>query len=176
MEPGQVSPPLRSENAIHFVKVLERKAPFSDLVTQTQARHILIKTTALRNDDEAKALLQNIRTAVMKGEDFAPLAKKYSEDPGSALKGGDLGWTVPGQMVPEFEQVLASTAKGAISAPFHSEFGWHILQVQDRRQQDMSADMMRQQAKVILRKRHYEDELPRWLKEMRDRAYVQIKL
>ncbi|HQQ62103.1 MAG TPA: peptidylprolyl isomerase [Pseudomonadales bacterium] len=176
MEPGQVSPPLRAENAIHIVKVMERKAPFSDLITQTQARHILVKTSAVRNDDEAKALLQNIRAAVLKGGDFAALAKKYSEDPGSAMKGGDLGWTTPGQMVPEFDQMMNNTAKGDISAPFHTQFGWHILQVQDRRQQDMSAEMMRVQVKNLLRKRQYDDELPRWLKELRDKAYVQVKL
>lgn len=176
MEPGEVSSPLRSEHGIHLVKVLERKAPFSDLVTQSSVRHILVTTSAVRNDDEARALLQNVRAAVLKGGDFAAFARKYSEDPGSATKGGDLGWIMPGQMVPEFEQVAANTKKGEISSPFHTQFGWHILQVQDRRQQDMSEEMMRQQVKSILRKRQYEDELPRWLKELRDKAYVKIKL
>ena len=176
MDAGQVSPPLRSDRGIHLIKVMERKAPFSDLVTQTQARHILVKTSAIRNDEEAEATLQKIRAALLKGADFVALAKQYSEDPGSALKGGDLGWTLPGQMVPEFDKTMDATAKGEISAPFKSQFGWHILQVQDRRQQDMSTEMMRQQVKGLLRKRQYDDELPRWLKELRDKAYVQIKL
>ncbi len=176
LEAGQVSAPLRSDRGIHVVKVLEKKNPFSDLVMQTHARHILVKTSAVRNDEEAQALLVSVRAAALKGGDFAALAKKYSEDPGSALKGGDLGWSNPGQMVPEFEQTADNTAIGQISPPFRSQFGWHILQVLERRQQDMSSDMMRQQVKMVLRKRQYEDELPRWMKELRDKAYVQIKL
>jgi peptidyl-prolyl cis-trans isomerase SurA len=120
-------------------------------------------------------LLQKISASVQKGGDFAALAKKYSEDPGSAMKGGDLGWTSPGQMVPEFEQMAANTDVGKVSPPFRSQFGWHILQVLERREQDMSEQILRQQAQMILRKRQFQDELPRWLKELRDNAYVQIK-
>ena len=144
-------------------------------ISQTHARHILIKPSAIRDDQEAEALLQKISASVQKGGDFAALAKKYSEDPGSAMKGGDLGWTSPGQMVPEFEQMATNTDVGKVSPPFRSQFGWHILQVLERREQNMSEQILRQQAQMILRKRQFQDELPRWLKELRDNAYVQIK-
>lgn len=144
-------------------------------VSQSHVRHILIKPSAIRNDEETQALLQKIANAVQKGGDFAALAKKYSEDPGSAMKGGDLGWTSPGQMVPEFEQMAANTEPGKVSLPFHTQFGWHILQVLERREQDMSEQILRQNAQMILRKRQFQDELPRWLKELHDKAYIQIK-
>lgn len=145
-------------------------------VQQSHARHILIKPSAIRNDEESEALLKKLAAAVQKGGDFAALAKKYSEDPGSALKGGDLGWSSPGQMVPEFEQVVDNTAPGEVSQPFRTQFGWHIVQVLERREQDMTEEILRKQAQMILRKRQFQDELPRWLKELRDKAYVQIKL
>lgn len=144
-------------------------------VSQAHAQHILIKPSAIRNDDESRVLLQKIRAAIQKGGDFAALAKKYSDDPGSALKGGDLGWTSPGQMVPEFEKMIADTNIGTVSEPFRTQFGWHIVQVLERREQDMSEQILRQQAQMILRKRQFQDELPRWLKELRDQAYIQIK-
>ncbi len=146
------------------------------LVPQSHTRHILIKTSAVRNDEEAQALLQKIRAKLAQGEDFGDLATRYSEDPGSALKGGDLGWVMQGQMVPQFEEVMNGMDLQYVSAPFRSEFGWHILQVMERRQQDMNDEIMRKQAQMILRKRQFQDELPRWLKELRDKAYVQIKL
>ncbi len=155
---------------------LAMQAADAEPVSQSHTRHILIKPSAIRNDEETQALLQKISAAVQKGGDFAALAKKYSEDPGSAMKGGDLGWTSPGQMVPEFDQVVADTEPGKVSPAFRTQFGWHIVQVLERRKQDMSEQILRQQAQMILRKRQFQDELPRWLKELRDRAYIQIKL
>lgn len=143
-------------------------------INQTQARHILIKPSAIRNDDETRALLSKIQNVVQQGGDFSALAKKYSEDPGSALKGGDLGWVSPGQVVPEFESAMNNTEIGSVSDPFQTQFGWHVVQVLDRRAQNMSETIMRQQAQMILRKRKFQDELPRWLKELRDQAYVKI--
>ncbi len=165
----------------NFLKSEEGRRMASDAAIETpiqqiHARHILIRPTAIRNDADAEALLQKLRSAVERGGDFAALAKKYSEDPGSALKGGDLGWVSPGQMVPEFEKEMVATPIGSTSPPFHSQFGWHIVQVLERREQNMSEQLMRQQAQQILRKRQFQDELPRWLKELRDKAYVQIKL
>ncbi len=157
-------------------RYLAQRAAAQEPISQTHARHILVKTSAVRNDDEAAALLNKLRAQLLKGADFTAAAKQYSEDPGSMLKGGDLDWTSPGQMVPEFEAAMKATEINQISAPFRSQFGWHILQVLDRRQQDMSEAILRQQAQNILRKRQYQDELPRWLKELRDRAYVQIKV
>ena len=163
---------LRSEEG----RMLASQQAAEQRMAQSHTRHILLKTSAVRNDDEAKALLQKIRARLAQGEDFGELARRYSEDPGSALKGGDLGWVMPGQMVPEFEQMMDSMELNYVSAPFRTQFGWHILQVMERRDQDMSEEIMRKQAEIILRKRRYQDELPRWLKELRDKAYVQIKL
>jgi peptidyl-prolyl cis-trans isomerase SurA len=146
------------------------------LMPQSHTRHILIKTSAVRNDDESKALLQSIRAKIAQGEDFGDLAKNYSEDPGSALKGGDLGWVMQGQMVPQFEEVMNGMDLQYVSAPFRTQYGWHILQVLERRQQNMSDEILKKQAQIFLRKRQYQDELPRWLKELRDKAYVKIKL
>ena len=146
------------------------------LMPQSHTRHILIKTSAVRNDDESQALLQSIRAKIAQGEDFGDLAKRYSEDPGSALKGGDLGWVMQGQMVPQFEEVMNGMEIQYVSAPFRTQYGWHILQVLERRQQNMSDEILKKQAQIFLRKRQYQDELPRWLKELRDKAYVKIKL
>lgn len=157
-------------------RYLAQQAAAREPVTQAHVRHILVKTTAIRNDDEVKALLTQVKKQVEDGKDFALYARRFSEDPGSALKGGDLDWISPGQMVPEFEQVVAGTPVGEVSPPFQTQYGWHILQVLEMRQQDMSEQVLRQQASIILRKRQYQDELPRWLKELRDKAYVQIKL
>lgn len=155
---------------------LATEAAVNAPVQQIHARHILVQPTAIRNDSEAEALLLKLHNAVERGGDFAALARKYSEDPGSSLKGGDLGWISPGQMVEEFEKEMAATPTGGVSMPFRSQFGWHIVQVLERREQDMSDKLLRQQAQMILRKRQFQDELPRWLKELRDKAYVQIKL
>ncbi len=153
---------------------LAMQAAIDKPINQTHARHILIKPSAIRNDEETRALLEKIHSVVTQGGDFAALAKKYSEDPGSALKGGDLGWVSTGQVVPEFEAVMNNTSAGSVSEPFQTQFGWHVVQVQDRRAQNMSEAILRQQAQIILRKRQFQDELPRWLKELRDQAYVKI--
>lgn len=155
---------------------LATQAAIDTPIKQTHARHILIKPSAIRNDEETRALLQKIHDVVQKGGDFAALAKKYSEDPGSAMKGGDLGWVSTGQVVPEFEAAMNDTATGSVSEPFQTQFGWHVVQVLDRRIENMSEKILRQQAQIILRKRHFQDELPRWLKELRDQAYVKINL
>lgn len=157
-------------------RMLASQQPAGQRVPQLHVRHILVKTSEVRNDEEAEALLQQIRKRLAQGEDFGDLAKLYSQDPGSAMKGGDLGWVAPGQMVPEFESVMATTPVNYISPPFRTEFGWHVLQVQESREQDVTDELLRKQATVILRKRRYQDELPRWLKELRDKSYVQIKL
>ena len=112
---------------------------------------------------------------MLAGDDFAELAKEFSEDPGSGLKGGELGWSTPGMFVPEFEQTMNSIAVDEISAPFSSQFGWHILQVTELRKQDFSGDILRNRAENMLRQRKYEEELQVWLQEIRDEAFIEIK-
>ena len=106
---------------------------------------------------------------------FEEIAKQYSDDAGSGSQGGSLGWAQPGQMVPEFEQVMFNTDPGQISAPFESRFGWHILKVEDRRQQDMGEEMQANQARSSIRQRKYNEELQNWLREIRSQAYIELK-
>jgi peptidyl-prolyl cis-trans isomerase SurA len=127
------------------------------------------------SDDEARELASSLKSRIEGGEDFADLAREYSEDIGSAQEGGDLGWTSPGQMVPEFERAMADTAVGEISDPVRSEFGWHILEVEDRRDEDMTDKAIRNRAMGYLHNRKYQEELDAWLRQIRDEAFVDIK-
>ena len=176
LKPGEVSAPIRSDAGLHLLKLYERRGGGEQLISQSKVRHILIKPNEIRSDDDAKNMLLGMKADVLAGADFAVLAKENSEDIGSALQGGDLGWSLPGQFVPQFEQIMNQTAVGEMSEPFRSQFGWHLLEVTDRRSQDFSADIKRKQAENILRSRKYEEELQIWLREIRDEAFVDIKL
>lgn len=176
LEKGQVSEPARSPAGFHILTVYDKRGGEQQTEQQSKVRHILVKPSAILSDEEAKAKLEKLRQRVLNGEDFAALAKEHSEDIGSMLSGGDLGWSRPGMFVAEFENVMAKMKEGEISEPFRSQFGWHILQVQERRQEDITDDMLRDKAARILTSRRFEDELQIWLREMRDEAYVDIKL
>ncbi|MDQ2077591.1 peptidylprolyl isomerase [Marinimicrobium sp. ABcell2] len=174
---GQVTAPLRSGAGFHILKAHETRSRRDDsIIEQTRARHILIKTSELIDDAAAERRLSDIRQRILDGEDFAALAREHSEDIGSMLQGGDLGWSNPGQMVPAFEQVMAQSEPGDISEPFQSRFGWHILQVQERRKKDMSDVMLRNEAAEMLRERRFDEELQTWLAEIREEAYIEVKL
>jgi peptidyl-prolyl cis-trans isomerase SurA len=175
MDIGQVSDPIRSGAGYHLLKLYERRGGGEQLVEQHFARHILVKPNQIRDQETTVALLNELRDRSIAGEDFAALAKEFSEDPGSALKGGELGWSTPGMFVPEFEQTMGSIALNEVSAPFSSQFGWHILQVTDRRNEDFSTNIMRNRAQNMLRERKYEEELQVWLQEIRDEAFIDIK-
>jgi peptidyl-prolyl cis-trans isomerase SurA len=177
LKPGDVSEPQRSNAGFHILKLYEKRGgQQQEVVTQNRSRHILLKPSAILTDEQAKAKLEKIRQQIIDGADFAALAKEHSEDIGSALQGGDLGWANPGQFVPEFEQRTQNLPVGEISEPFRSQFGWHILQVQDRREQDMTDELIRMKARNMLMSRRFEDELQLWQRELRDEAYVDIKL
>ena len=145
------------------------------MVAQTSVRHILIKPSEIMTDEQARELAADLKRRAQDGEDFGELAREYSEDIGSAQEGGDLGWTSPGQMVPEFEQAMTDTPVGEISDPVRSQFGWHIVNVLDRRDQDMSQEAARNQAMDYLHSRKYQEELDAWLRQIRDEAFVDIK-
>ena len=132
----------------------------------------------LAKGDEAKtkALVESLYSRIEAGEDFAALAKSYSEDPGSALNGGDLNWIDPNVLVPEFRQVMANTPQGQLSKPFQTQYGWHVLEVLGRRATDSTEQAREQQAMTVLRNRKYDEELQTWLRQIRDEAYVEIKL
>ena len=172
---GEVSQPIRSAAGYHLIKLYERRGGEEQLVEQHFARHILIKPNQIRDQKTTINQLNELRKRSIAGEDFAILAKEFSEDPGSALSGGELGWSTPGMFVPEFEQTMSTIAVNDISEPFASQFGWHILQVTERRQQDFSSEILRNKAQSMLRQRKYEEELQVWLQEIRDEAFIEIK-
>jgi len=175
LEIDQVSEPIRSDAGYHLIKLYERKGGGEQLVEQHFARHILIKPNQIRDEATVVSQLTELRERIKAGEDFALLTKEFSEDPGSALNGGELGWSTPGMFVPEFEQTMGSIELNEVSAPFLSQFGWHILQVTERRNQDFSENITRNRAQNLLRQRKYEEELQVWLQEIRDEAFVEIK-
>lgn len=176
LEVGDISKPARSGAGFHILKLNDKRGETKQIVNQTKARHILLKTSAILNDDQAQQKLSELRKQIMAGADFAQLAKEHSEDIGSKLSGGDLGWASPGQFVPIFESTMAATEEGAISEPFKSQFGWHILQVQERRAEDMTENALRMKARNILLGRRFEDEVQLWIQEMRDNAFIEIKI
>ncbi|GAA6153840.1 peptidylprolyl isomerase [Pseudoteredinibacter isoporae] len=176
MAKGDVSSPIRSDAGFHILKLYDQRGGEETIVEQAKVRHILVKPSTILSDNEAFEKISHIREELQGGADFAELAKNHSEDIGSMLSGGDLGWSTPGQFVPEFEATMKATEVGAISEPFRSQFGWHILKVDERRQQDFTDTVIRNQAANIIGKRRFEEELPNWLQEIRDEAYVEIKL
>jgi peptidyl-prolyl cis-trans isomerase SurA len=177
MKAGDISHPIRSPSGFHIIKVLEVRGGTEQFVQQTKVRHILIKPNEIRSEAESQHLIEDIRKRILSGkEDFAVLAKTYSDDPGSALQGGDLGWVNPGTMVPEFESRMASAKPKELSEPFRSQFGWHILQVEERRNQDMSEEFRRGRARQMLHRRKFDEELETWLQEIRQESYVEVKL
>ena len=175
LEPGEISNPVRSGAGFHLLKLYDQKGGEEKLIEQHFSRHILLTPNEIRNEDDTVALLNEIRKKLQAGEEFISQAKEYSEDPGSALKGGELGWSTPGSFVPIFEQTMNSIALNDISEPFKSQFGWHILQVTDRRMQDFSDEILRNRADNLLRQRKYSEELQVWLQKIRDEAYIEIK-
>jgi peptidyl-prolyl cis-trans isomerase SurA len=176
MDVGDVSPPIASGSGLHIVKLLEQRGAGTQKEEQALLRHILVMPSEIRTPEQTEALIRDIYSRVQAGEDFAELAVEFSEDPGSALAGGDLGWTSGTEFVPAFRAVMAATATGTISEPFKSDYGWHILEVQDRREQDMSEEARKDMALQILHGRRFEEELEKWLKELRDEAYVDLRL
>ncbi|WP_313659721.1 peptidylprolyl isomerase [Acinetobacter variabilis] len=176
LQTGQTSELIPAADGVHVLKLLERKGGEQKaLVPQYQTRHILIQTSEVVSPENAKQMIDSLYTRLKQGEDFAVLASTFSNDTGSARDGGSLGWVSPGVMVPEFEQRMKSTAVGQISEPFQSQFGWHILQVTDTRQQDMTQEYQERMARQILGERQFDAELDSWLRETRSNAYVEIK-
>ena len=174
LEPGQTTEPLRSPSGFHLLHLRETRGG-SIIAPQTKVRHILLKPSEIRTDDETRELAADLRRQVLEGADFGELARAYSEDVGTAQEGGELGWANPGQMVPEFENIMDSTSIDGVSQPFQTPFGWHILQVLERRQEDVSLIVARNRAREILHKRKYQEELDAWLRKIRDEAFVDIK-
>ena len=176
MQVGEISKPLRSPNGFHILKLTNRRGGSSPLlVDQTHARHILIKLSEVVSEKEAKQKMDSIKERLDNDTKFEDMARQYSED-GSANSGGDLGWVNPGDTVPQFEQAMNDLAPGAISAPVRSPFGWHIIQVIERRKQDMSKEAARLKARQEIRARKADEAYQDWIRELRDRAFVELRL
>ncbi|AXY60332.1 peptidylprolyl isomerase [Acinetobacter sp. WCHAc010052] len=176
IEPGQTTELISVRDGIHILKLLERKGSEQKaIIPQYKVRHILIQPTEVVSPDNAKQMIDSIYNRLKAGQNFAELASTFSTDPGSARDGGSLGWVSPGVMVPEFEEKMKNTPVGQISEPFQSQFGWHILEVTDTRQQDMTSEYQQRMARQILGERQYDAELDSWLREIRSNAFVEIK-
>lgn len=173
MEPGQISDVIRSPSGFHIIKIEDKRGGQKAMIEQTLARHILIKTNALVSDEEARARLESLKRRIEGGDSFATLARAYSEDKGSAIDGGKLGWSTPGSFVPAFEETMNKLEIGQISEPFKSQFGWHIIEVLDRRKQDDTLKLLRNRARQLIGERKREEELRLWLRRIRDEAYVE---
>lgn len=172
---GEASDLIRSTSGYHIITALDKRGGTEQWVKQRQARHILIAPSEIRSDRQAKEIIDKLYDRVSNGDDFAELARSNSDDPVSAIDGGDLGWVSPGQMVPEFEEVMARTPVGETSEPFRSPYGWHILQVLESRDQDIGAMVQANQARQLIYRRKFEEELVLWLQELKSEAFIEIK-
>ncbi len=176
LQVGELSPPLRSPNGFHILKLTNKRGGNSPLVIeQTHARHILIKLSEVTTEKEGKLKMDSIKERLDNGEKFEVLARQFSEDT-TASNGGDLGWVNPGDTVPQFEKAMNELKYNEISAPVRSQFGWHIIQVIERRKQDMSKEAARLKARQEIRTRKADEAYQDWIRELRDRAYVELKL
>ncbi|MDF1587951.1 MAG: peptidylprolyl isomerase [Gammaproteobacteria bacterium] len=175
MKVSEVSKVLRSGSGYHLVKLAEKKSEETHLVKQTLASHILIRTNELVTDSDAELRLNQLRERILNGDDFAELARAHSDDTGSAIEGGSLGWTSPGVMVPEFEEKMNALAIGELSDVFKSRFGWHLIKVIERREENMAEEFKRNKAREQIRIRKINEELENWLRELRDEAYVEYR-
>ncbi len=176
LKKGQLTAILRSPNGFHILKLNDRRGASSPMVIeQTHVRHILVKTSEVVSEDEAKHKLETVKERLANGGDFAELARLYSED-ASAAGGGDLGWVNPGDTVPQFEEAMNALQPGQVSALVKTQFGWHLIQVMERRQQDMTREAARFKARQEIRARKGDEAYQDWVQELRDRAYVDIRL
>ncbi len=176
MQVGEISQPLRSPNGFHILKLTNRRGGASTLmIDQTHARHILIKLTEVVSEKDGKQKMDTIKERLDNGVKFEEMARQYSED-GSASSGGDLGWVNPGDTVPAFEKAMNDLGPGEISEPVRSPFGWHIIQVIERRKQDMSKEAARLKARQEIRARKSDEAYQDWVRELRDRAFVEMRL
>ena len=176
MAVGDVAGPVKSGQGYHLIKLLDKRgAQAEGQIPQKKVRHILIKPNEIRTDEEARELAEKLRTEIEAGEDFATVAKRYSDDPGSALSGGDLGWNRTGVFVPRFEEELQRAKLNELSHVFKTEHGYHILEVTDTRIEDFTERFKQGQAENYLRRQKFDEELENWIREIRSNAFVEFK-
>ena len=173
---GETTEPFTSDSGFHIVKLIEKRGGVDLRVNQALVRHILIQPNEIRTQEQTEDLIHELYQRIQDGEDFGDLARVYTNDPGSMVSGGDLGWMTEGQLNPVFESTLGELGIGELSQPFQDGTNWHIAQVLDRRIEDLTEENARFQAEQILRERKYDNELENWLTEIRDTAYIDIRL
>ena len=173
---GSVAQPFRSGAGFHILKLSDKRGNTVKFLDQTLARHILVQPSEIRTENQAEELINDIYRRLSDGEDFKQLARQFSEDPGSKMDGGELGWSNPGEYDPVFEMTLNATKIGNLSEPVKSSFGWHVIEVMDRRNEDVSQEEQKNRAYQIIFQRKFEQELQSTLIELRAEAYVDIKL
>jgi peptidyl-prolyl cis-trans isomerase SurA len=176
LKAGELVGPIRAGNGFHILKMIDRRGGDQQMVDQYLVRHILVRPTTLRSSEEAERLIRELHGRISQGEDMARLAREFSDDPGSARNGGSLEWVTPGDMVEEFDQRMQATPVGQISEPFRTEYGWHVLRVDSIRTADMSEEYRRLRARQALHQRRFAEELELWTTELRQEAYVDIRL
>lgn len=176
LKKGEISDVIRSPSGFHIIRITDSRGGEAHDITQTRARHILLKPNAFTTTSDIRTRLEQIRERIVQGDEFEALANAYSEDPGSASQGGDLGWVSPGTMVPEFEKVMSQLQPGEISEPIESRFGWHLIQVLERRRHDNSSEYRRAQAREAIRRRKTDEEMETWIRRLRDESYIEYQL
>ena len=176
MEVGDISPLITSPSGYHIISLTDQRSGDQVLVEQHKTRHILLSPNELVSEQEALNRIRQLKYRLEEGEEFPQIARQHSDDRGSALDGGNLGWVTKGQMVPEFEEVMMYSDVGVISHPFRTEFGWHVLQVTERRTYDGTDEVRRQKARRAIGQRKKDDRLQTWLRRLRDEAYVEFRL
>ncbi len=176
MKAGDIKGPIKSGRGFHLIKVMEKRGATSEgQIEQTQVRHVLIQPNEIRTEGECQDLAISLREEIVEGRDFADVAKLYSDDPGSALGGGDLGWSRAGVFVPEFESTMKAMDINELSEVFKTAHGYHFLEVTGRRIEDFSERFKMGQAENYLRNQKFDEELGNWQREIRDKAFVEIK-
>jgi peptidyl-prolyl cis-trans isomerase SurA len=176
MENGDISELIQSPSGFHIIKISDVKSDEESIIEQTRARHILIKPDQLVSSEQAKDKLEQLLLRIKNGDDFGLLAKGNSQDPGSAIDGGNLGWRSPGELVPEFQRAMDALEINEISEPFQSSFGWHIVQVLERRKFDNTESVKRGKARMAIRSRKLNEAMQNWTRRLRDEAYVEYRL
>ncbi|ABE56165.1 PpiC-type peptidyl-prolyl cis-trans isomerase [Shewanella denitrificans OS217] len=172
---GDIIGPIKSGSGFHIIKVMDARGLQTKEVEEVKSRHILLKPSPILSEERAKAMLVNFQKQILSGEaDFAELARQYSEDPGSAAKGGELGWSSPDVYVPEFAQTLNSLKENEMSEPFRTTHGWHLTQLMDKRKTDATEQFNSNRAHQLIFRRKFNEELQAWLDEMRSDAYIEV--
>lgn len=176
MQPGEISDLIRSPSGFHIIKLIDVRGEERHVITQNRVRHILLQPDEMTSEADVRLRIEQLRGRLETGADFAELARSHSTDKVSASNGGDLGWVNPGQMVPEFEQAMNKLAPGEISEPVQSRFGWHLIQVLERRERDSTEDYQRARAREMIRQRKTDEEMELWLRRLRDESYIEYRL